>query len=215
MRKPTLLYLLIVLTLGCSSAYYGAMEKLGYPKRALFVSRVQAAKESQEEAKAQFKNALERFKSVVNFSGGSLEQRYNELSEELERSERKAQEVKSRIASVQDVSSALFTEWENELGQYQNQNLRRVSEEKLRETKRRYAGLERAMLQAESKLDPALQPLRDNVLFLKHNLNARAIASLSTELASVNSNVDSLVSDLDRSIAESDALISHLQSSGE
>ena len=35
---------------GCQSAYYGAMEKVGYHKRDIMVDRVQEAKESQEEA---------------------------------------------------------------------------------------------------------------------------------------------------------------------
>jgi hypothetical protein len=49
------------------------MEKLGYPKRYLLVSRVQQARDSQQAAKEQFQSVLERFRAVVNFRGGELE----------------------------------------------------------------------------------------------------------------------------------------------
>lgn len=64
---------------------------------------------------------------------------------------------------------------------------------------------------AESRLEPALIPLRDQVLFLKHNLNARAIAGLSSEVVSVQTNVDNLVRDMERAIAQADAFIASLE----
>ena len=42
----------------------------------------------------------------------------------------------------------------------------------MRQTRARYDQMIGAMKRAEGKLEPALQPLRDQVLFLKHNLNA-------------------------------------------
>jgi hypothetical protein len=190
--------------------YYGAMEKLGYAKRDLLVSRVKSAQQSQEEAKKQFKSALAHFSSVVNFDGGSLEQKYEKLSADLEESEEKATSVTKRIDAVDDVSKALFKEWEKELSSYQNERLKNSSEEKLRETKARYAQLIKAMRNAESKMSPALQPLRDNVLFLKHNLNAKAISSLDSELVTVEGNVESLIRDLEISINEADRFINEM-----
>ena len=67
------------------------------------------------------------------------------------------------------------------------------------------------MKRAESKLEPALVPLRDQVLFLKHNLNARAIAGLSAELVGVQTNVNSLVRDMEKAIAKADAFMATLQ----
>ncbi|HQH26446.1 MAG TPA: DUF2959 domain-containing protein [Oligoflexia bacterium] len=191
----------------CSKAYYKAMESLGYPKRDLMISRVKDAKKTQQDAKEQFRSALERFKSVVKMPGGRLEAKYEQLNSELERSESKAKEVKQRIAAVEDVSEALFSEWRSELKEYKNQDYRRISERKLEDTRRRYEQLIRAMKNAESRIEPVLQPMRDNVLFLKHNLNAEALSSLGGELRSVESNVDYLIADLERSIAESDQFI--------
>jgi len=195
---------------GCQSAYYGAMEKIGYHKRDIMVNRVEAARDSQEDAKEQFKSALERFSSVLNFKGGELEDKYNQLNNELEKSEERANEVHERIASVEDVSEALFDEWEEELKQYSSSSLRRSSQEKMEQTRRSYEKLIGAMKKAEAKIEPVLKPMRDQVLYLKHNLNAQAIASLRTELVSIETNVSTLIRDMEKSIAEADKFIQNL-----
>ena len=64
MRKMGMFIGLMAL-LGCSSAYYGTMEKLGYHKRDLMVNRVESARDAQEEAKEEFELALEKFSSVL------------------------------------------------------------------------------------------------------------------------------------------------------
>ena len=118
-------------SIACSSAYFAALEKIGIEKRDLMVSRVKSAKNSQIEAKEQFKNALEQYRSIINVKGGSLEAKYEKLNAVLEDSEAKANEVKDRIYKVQQVTEALFDEWEDELNQYSNNNLKRDSQNKL------------------------------------------------------------------------------------
>lgn len=196
---------------GCSSVYYGTMEKLGVHKRDIMVDRVKAARKSQQETKEQFLTAMEQFKSVVQFDGGDLEAKYNRLNTAFQRSEAQADEVRARIRAIEDVSKALFKEWSAEIKQYTSDTLRASSRKKLDDAKANYASLIQAMKRAESRLDPALAPLRDQVLFMKHNLNAKAISGLSGELVSVQTNVDSLVRDIERSIAEADVFIAALQ----
>jgi SMC interacting uncharacterized protein involved in chromosome segregation len=186
------------------------MEKVGIPKRDLMVSRVEGARDSQQNAKKEFANALEQFKSVVNVPGGDLEAKYKKLNAALQKSEARATEVRDRIASVEDVSNALFKEWKSELKQYENPEMRRSSETQLKDAQTRYKGLIATMKKAEARLEPALQPLRDQVLFLKHNLNAKAIGSLSKEVAVIESKVDDLVRDMEASIREADAFIATL-----
>jgi hypothetical protein len=201
------LVFLMVFMAGCQSMYYGTMEKFGVHKRDILVSRVKSARDSQEAAKKQFANALEQFKSVVAIKGGELEAPYNTLNAALQKSEAGAAEVRSRIDAVEDVSGSLFREWRAELSQYSDQGLRRASEAKLEQTMARYDLLIAAMKRAESRIEPVLTPLRDQVLFLKHNLNAEAISSLDGELQTVQVNVDRLIREMESSIAEADKFI--------
>jgi len=196
--------------MGCQTAYYETMEKLGYHKRDLMVSDVKKARDAQQDAKEQFKSALDRFSKTLNVQGGELQEKYETLNTEYERSETKAQAVRDRIASVEDVSEALFKEWNAELKEYSSAALRKNSERQLAQTRTQYAQLIKAMKRAESKMDPVLAKFKDQVLFLKHNLNAQAISSLKGELVSVEGNIDSLIKDLNASIKEADSFLASL-----
>ena len=196
---------------GCDTIYMGAMEKMGYAKRDILSSRVKAARDAQEEAKQEIQSALQEFGKVVNFSGGDLEATYKKLNGELEASEEQAEAVRKRIGDVESVGDALFKEWKRELDEYSSRDLRRKSEAKYTQTKARYGEMLAAMKKAEQRIDPVLRPLRDQVLYLKHNLNAQALSSLKGELLKVDAQVDQLVKDMNRSIAEADKFIQGLE----
>ena len=208
--------LLAVSGLSCQTAYYETMAKFGYHKRDLLVRDVEKARDAQQEAKEQFKSALDRFTKTLDIQGGELQEKYEALNKEYERSEDKANSVRKRVASVEDVSEALFTEWNAELKEYSSSTLRKKSQEQLTQTRAQYAQLIKAMKRAEAKMDPVLAKFKDQVLFLKHNLNAQAIASLKGELVSVEGNINSLIKDLNASIQEADSFIAAMpKSNGE
>ena len=196
---------------GCASAYYGAMEQFGVEKRDILVDRVVFAAESQEEAKEEFADALEAFKAVVDFDGGELEQTYNRLKDEYEDADRKAENVRTRVRDVQIVAGDLFKEWRQELSQYSSPALRRDSEQLLERTETRYEELEARMLKASSSMDPVLALFAERVLYLKHNLNARAISALGEESAQIEADVETLIAEMERSIAEADAFIAEMK----
>lgn len=186
------------------------METFGYHKRDILVERVEESRDAQEQAKEQFKTALEKFSEVVTFEGGELQKKYDQLKSELDKSEAKAAKVSNRIDAVQNVADALFKEWEKELGQYTNEQYRRSDEQLLARTKQSYATLMTAMKRAEAKMEPVLSAFRDQVLYLKHHLNARAVASLQDELVTIEADVASLVAEMEASIAQADAFISDM-----
>lgn len=200
---------------GCSSSPGIAVnEWLGNPKREQLVDRVQAAKTGQEDAKEQFADALEEFMAVTRAQGGELERVYSRLKNQLDRCESRADSVTNRINSVENVADALFREWERELDSYQSENLRSSSELQLRQTKAEYQRLLSAMQRAESSMEPVLQAFRDQVLFLKHNLNARAVASLQNEVGAIESEVQTLIAEMNASINEANAFIESMGNQG-
>ncbi|KGK83712.1 DUF2959 domain-containing protein [Pseudomonas stutzeri] len=210
--RRLLLTCCVMLTLsGCQSAYYSAMEKAGVHKRDILVDRVEDARDSQQDAKQQFKDALERYRSVVKVNGGDLEQRYEALNREYEASVAAANDVRARIEAVEDVAEALFDEWEDELQQYSNASLKNASARELSRTRSEYRTLLQRMKAAEKRIAPVLAVLHDQVLFLKHNLNARAIGALQGEYRTLQSNVDQLMADMQRAIDEADSFIRRLQ----
>lgn len=212
--KIALLILISLSLSACASTYYDALEKVGIPKRDLMVTRVENARDSQTEAQEQFKSALEEFASVVQLQNTDLKTAYERLDAEYEDSKDAADEVSSRINKVESVSNALFTEWQEELNLYENANLRRSSEQKKQETERRYDELMGTMRKAEQSMQPVLKTFRDNVLFLKHNLNAQAIGALRSEFSGLESDILRLISDMNRSIEDSNRFIQELDQQG-
>ncbi|RUO39014.1 DUF2959 domain-containing protein [Pseudidiomarina aestuarii] len=208
----TLSISVMVLALGaCSSAYYGAMEKVGIHKRDILVDRVDDARDSQADAQQEFKSALERLNELLQFDGGELEATYSALNDDYESSKAAAERVYERIDAIDDVAQDLFDEWQDELDEYSNEAMRRESERSLRETQRRYNSLLSSMERAADTMPPVLEKLQDNVLYLKHNLNAAAIDAIRGEYRTLQSDISSLIEEMEQAINESDAFIEAMQ----
>jgi hypothetical protein len=206
--------IILALTLGlagCQSAYYKTMESFGYHKRDILVSNVEKARESQEEASEQFKSALDKFSALTGFHGGDLEDTYERLNDEYENSEAAAADVRKRIDAVAEVGNDLFDEWKTELSQYTSSKLRNDSRVKLSKTKSKFKKMLSAMRKAEKKIAPVLNVFHDQVLYLKHNLNAQAIASLKSELSNLETDIGKLIAEMQRSIDEANAFIKDLK----
>jgi vacuolar-type H+-ATPase subunit D/Vma8 len=210
--KKLILVALFFLFTGCQTAYYAAWEKVGVEKRDILVDRIVDAKESQEDAQRQFSSALEELTQLINFNGGELQDVYNQLKDQFEASEDSAASVTGRIDKVETVAEALFDEWQEELEKYTNKTLKRDSQLNLKDTQRRYKTLLNAMRKAESKMAPVLSALRDNVLYLKHNLNASAVGALQGEFSGIKKEINQLVSEMNKAIAESNSFISSIKS---
>jgi len=199
--------LTVVGLIGCESAYFGAMEQVGIHKREILVDRVEAAADSQEAAKEEFESAFEQFASVVEVAPSELQSTYDKLNDAFEGAESRAGEVSERVDAVESVSEALFDEWEDEIDLIGDGGLKSASERQLEESRERYASLMRTMRQAEERMAPVLDTFRDYVLYLKHNLNAQAIASLQGELGGIESDVSVLIRDMEASISEARSFI--------
>jgi hypothetical protein len=197
--------------MGCSSMYYAAWSKLGYEKRDILVSRVTEARDDQTAAKQQFKTTLDQFKELTGFTGGDLEAEYKKLKSSYESCQDRASAVSSKINSVDKVANAMFDEWTKELDDYHDASLRAASEQKLNDSKARYAQLLAAMRNSEAKMKPVLDAFEDRVHFLRDNLNAAAISSLSNTSAGINDDVQNLIKDMDASINEANAFIDNMK----
>ncbi len=217
-NTPRYLLLLLVTCIalaslsGCQAARYRALEAMGVEKRDILVSRVERARDAQDDARDQFTSALERFRATVEVDGGELEETYSRLSREHDQSVRRARAVSDRINAVESVATDLFKEWEQEIDLYSDPGLAARSRDILRDTRSNYGRMLTAMRRAEASMEPVLAVFQDQVLFLKHNLNAIAIASLRQELAGIEQATAALLEDMEVAIQQADAFLTTLSS---
>lgn len=194
----------VMMLVGCQRAYYAAWESVGKEKRHLLKDEVKDVHSDQEKAAEEFKDVLTRIKEIYGFKGGNLEKVYNKLNDDYEDCEERAETVRKRIQSVEDIAADLFKEWEKEIREISNENFRSKSMQTLRETKERYSRLRSAMTTASKKMDPVLRSLKDYVLYLKHNLNAQAVGALKQEVGDIEYEVESLIQDISSSVREAE-----------
>ena len=209
-RLGTMVLAALLSTTACSRLYYASMEKLGKEKRDILVKRIVNGKKDQEEARQQIKTTLESFKELTGFEGGDLERTYNKLDGEYKDAKGRADDVSNRIKSIDQVANDLFKEWATEIEEMRDTSLKTRSRAMLRDAQLRHKHYMTAMRATEDKMEPVIRAFHDQVLFLKHNLNARAIRSLKSTLTKLDRDVEVLVTDIERSMKESDTFVQSL-----
>lgn len=192
------------------TAIYSARESIGEHKRDIVVAHVEQACTGLRETRDEFEDALQRFKSLVCVNETTLDHKYNLLNRQYQFCCTKSHAVSDRIRAIELVSEALFAEWENELDEYTNRSLRAHSKQQLKTARQNYARLIRSMQKAEAKIQPVLAAFKDQVLYLKHNLNAQAIAALRHEFIEIGVDISQLISAMEQTIAEASLFVAAL-----
>ncbi len=192
------------------TVYFNARESIGDHKRAIVVQQVEQACVSLHETRNEFQDALGQLKTLTSINETSLDLRYNLLNRQYQFCRTKSENVSNRIRAIETVSEALFLEWEQELNDYSNRALRNSSKQQLKKARQNYARLIKTMQSAENKIQPVLSAFKDQVLYLKHNLNARAIAALQHEFIEIGIDISQLIHAMERTIAEANQFVSVL-----
>lgn len=213
--KTLSLILTVLFAVSCQKAVrntvYSAYETVGIQKRDLLKSRVDKARDEQKEAGEDFKDALEKLKSLYGFKGGALEKKYKSVKSSYEDAEEQAKKVRESIRTVEVTASDLFEEWEKEISQMKTASLKSQSRTTLAQTKERYEVLHTSLKKSESRMQPVLDKLKDQVLYLKHNLNAQAIGSLKGEASNIEKDIEKLLQEMNASISEADQFIKQME----
>lgn len=183
----------------CSTIYYNFWETFGQDKRDLLKSEIEDSNEDQEKIKEEFSNTLEKIKSKYGFDGGELERTYDFLSSRYEDAVKRQTQLKERINNIEEIGNDLFKEWKREALEIKNAKYRRSSLAKLSRTKTQFSKLRADLGKTEKKLEQVMQKFKDQVYFLKHNLNAKAIGSLKVEFKEIEAGINQLIRNIEDS----------------
>lgn len=210
--RLTLYTVLLAFTLtGCQTMYNRTMENVfGYEKRELLKRSVRSVKAGQEKTQSQFQDTLEQVKALYGYDGGNLERMYRQLKAAYERSSAQAESLKERIRHMDDIADAMFAEWKEEADRFSNEAFRKDSRRKYEKTRDRYQKLANSAREAAAAMDPVLRQLDDHVLYLKHNLNADALAAFKGEAAAIETDIETVIRRMNDAIGRADAFIEAL-----
>lgn len=212
--KSALLVTVLIISSSCANPIkklkYSAWEKVGFEKRDLFKREVSNVKEEQQDSGEAFKDALERLKEVYSFDGGNLEHQYNKLNVAYKGAKNEAGDANDSIEKLDTVANDLFDEWEDEIDEMKSKEYRKQSEKKLTATREKYEDLHKRLIKTEKKMEPVLSKLKDQVIFLKHNLNAEAIGGLKNEGNKIQADIEKLISEMQATSKEADEFIKTL-----
>ncbi|MCH2207858.1 MAG: DUF2959 domain-containing protein [Lentisphaerales bacterium] len=204
------LFYLTAITLfltSCSQVYYSTWEMLGKEKRHLLIGHVEDFSEEQAETAEVFESVVERIQSEYSLDGGELETTYKKIKADYDECEGRHKDLLARIDKVDSIAEDLFEEWVSEISEISNAKLRQQSQSSQKESHTKFQRLSQAMHKSATKIPPILTKLKDNMLFLKHNLNAKAVGSLGKEMASIQEDIQILIKDMKASISEAEAFI--------
>lgn len=201
---------------GCGvtdKAYYSLWEKFGYEKRDLLVSQVADAREQQEDTREQFSSALEEFRATFDAEDNKLSKAYDALKDNYDDCQAEAEQLRTEIDKVKDLSADLFEEWDGEIEQQTNAGFKASMIQQKNSTVTSYNAMVAKMDEAAASMDPVLQAFNERVLLLKSSMNAQALAALQDNADELVGDIEGLISDMNQSIAEADAFIAEMRGS--
>jgi hypothetical protein len=193
---------LIFLT-GCGGAYNAT----GQYKRDILLNRIDKVRQSHEQAKKQFEVVLANYSRIIDANSGGIRKEYNKLDRERKRVQVVTDEILRRVKDVEAVGKPLFRNWEDELDKYENEAMRRSSEEQLDITRRNYLKLVHSIKATQRKIVYVQQSLNDQVLYLSHNLNTKALSEFKKEVIPIKVEVAELIKSMGKSINETKTFV--------
>ena len=198
---------------GCGvtdKAYYSLWEQFGYEKRDLLVSQVTDAREQQEDTREQFSSALEEFRATFDSEENQLSKAYDALQSNYDDCQSEAVSLREEIAKVKDISTDLFKEWDGEIEEQTNASFKASMAKQKEATVVSYNAMVAKMDEAAATMDPVLQAFNERLLFLKSSMNAQALATLQENADELVGDIEGLISEMNKSIAEADAFIDEM-----
>ena len=114
---------------------------------------------------------------------------------------------------MENEAHRFFAKWMESLDEISSESLRERSQARLNETRVRYGEILAEGRGASAMFEPVMGGLRDQVIFLGHDLNPSAIASLKPDAEKLNAQAESLLSGIERTQSKISDYIASLKPS--
>lgn len=174
------------------------------------IKRANAGVESINDTKAQLQKTMEAYNAVLSPDVKDRRDAYKKLQKEVTETEKKRAMVATRNGEMNVEAGNLFKNWEGSTAAIQDPELRKRSQDRLAQAKKRYSEIQANGQGAARLYTPFMKALQDQVTYLGHDLNPTAVASLKPEADKLNAQAKELYSAIDKTTAAATNNISQL-----
>ncbi len=129
--------------------------------------------------------------TAPDFQGDAVKA-YEQLVDVVENSEDQAEDLRKSIEKMQAEAVPVFDQWTKDLEAYSNPEMRQRSQARLSAARERYDAVVAAVEPVLVEYEAINQSFRDHVLFLKHDMNPAALATIQDDVRRIAKDATSL-----------------------
>jgi hypothetical protein len=171
------------------------------------VKRANSTVSAINDTKMQLQKTMAAYDEVLAPETKDRRGAYKKLQKEMANTEKKRATAAQKSQEMNTQADTVFKSWEGSTADIQNADLRARSEERLSQTKTRFAEIRSSGQQAVELYGPFMKSLQDQVTYLGSDLNAGAVASLAPDAAKLKARADELYAAIDKTTAAANSNI--------
>lgn len=150
------------------------------------VEAVEKVEGELDASKASMLAAVQALQKVTapDFEGDAVKA-HDELVDVIESSEDQANDLRKSIEKMQAAAEPVFDQWTKDLEAFSNPEMRQRSQVRLAASRERYDAVVAAVEPVLVEYEAINETLRDHILFLSHDLNPEAMATIQEDVKKV------------------------------
>jgi hypothetical protein len=176
------------------------------------IKTAKAEVQSIDSAKLQLQKTMDAYNAVMAPEVKDRREAYKQLQKEMANTEKRRADVSTRSTKMNAEADKLFKSWQESTASIQSPDLRKRSEDRLKKTQDRFAELRQTGQNASSLYESFMKTMQDQVVYLGHDLNPGAVASLKPDADKLNAQAKDLYGAIDKITTAANTNISRLNS---
>lgn len=164
-------------------------------------------------ARTELSKTLDTYNALFAKDTQDIRKTYKDIESAMGKTEKKREDVKTKLDAMKVEADAYFVGWESSLQQIESENLRERSKERMSETKAKYDGVLASVSAAREAYEPLMKNLSDQWTYLGHDLNASGIESLKPDSVELNKKAKEVLGKIDDAMKDANEYIASIEAS--
>ncbi len=202
----------VAIALGLGLALSAGTQDEGHKRTDEHIEKIERASDEMKDLRKHLDKVFEAYHKTLREGTDKRRSSYNELVKALERCEEKTKELRKRHEEMDKQAEEYFKRWKNSVKDIKNADLEQRSEGRLETTRRRYREVSESWKGMREDYEPVLAELRDQIVYLGHDLNEDAVLSLKEDAAELEELASALFRSMEGFGSTADEYISGLES---